>query len=180
MATALDIERQVLRLLDEVGVTDYSDRMYPFISEAQTVIATQWGFLRRKFTVEAADGEAVALPEDCYAVEKVSEGSWTEEPVQVDGAWKRGILISGGSGRCTVYYKGYPTEIGEDDSAAVIELPREYHAALCCLTAALTQDNEYDKRAYQVFMERYNTERAMVERAKAMVGKARVIRHGVV
>ncbi len=180
MVTAYDIERQVLRLLDEVGVTDYSDRMYPFISEAQTVIATQWGFLRRKFTTEAADGEVVALPEDCYAVESVSAGSWEEEPVQVDGTWRRGIRLSGGDGVYTVRYKAYPDVIGEDETAAVIELPREYHTALCCLVAALTQDNEYDKRAYQLFMERYNTERAMVERAKSMVGKARVIRRGII
>lgn len=48
--TVLECEQRVLGLLDEVGTTDYSNRIYDMISEAQTVIATTWGlYAKRQF-----------------------------------------------------------------------------------------------------------------------------------
>ena len=46
--TVLECEKRVLGLLDEVGTTDYSNRIYDMINEAQTVIATTWGYIRKK------------------------------------------------------------------------------------------------------------------------------------
>lgn len=181
--TVSECEAQVLRLLDEVGVTDYNQRMYKLIDEAQRVIACTWGFIRRKAVL--TDGENV-LPEDCYAIETIYTSSdrtaavhWDLGPVEVDGDWKRGIVLSGnGDGRYTLIYKAYPNEIGDNDSAKQIQLAPEYLAPLCTYVAALTQDNEYDKRAYQLFMERYNNEIALIERARSTTGKARVVTNG--
>lgn len=177
--TVEQCKEQVLRYLDEVGVTDYDERIYLLISEAQTEIATQWGFIRKKKMLEAKDGQTVALPADCFAVEKVIGGTFELDPM--DEAGTPGITLSGGETEIySLVYKAYPDEISEGDGAKELQLPREYHTALCCLTAALTQDNEYDKRAYQIFKERYNEQMAMIERAKTLNGKVRVIAHGIV
>ena len=175
--TVGECEAQVLRLLDEVGATDYAQRMYKFIYEAQRVIATTWGFIRKKATLTAAEGETVPLPEDCYRIETVKGGNWEQEPVETeDGLWRDGITLSGSKdGRYALLYYAFPKTIGENDSAKLIELAPEYYAALCCYVAALTQQSEYDKRGYQIFMERYNNEIALVERAKGATAKAKVI-----
>lgn len=171
--TVNECERQVLRLLDEVGATDYAQRMYKLIDEAQRVIATTWGFIKKRVILTAADGETVALPADCYAVEKVKNGTYEEEPME-NGS--KGLTLSGsGDGTYILIYKAYPDTIGESDSAKAIQLAPEYYAALCCYVAALTQD---DKQAYQLFMERYNNEIALVERAKNVNGKAKVVVYG--
>lgn len=175
--TVLECEQRVLGLLDEVGTTDYSNRIYDMISEAQTVIATTWGFIRKKAVLTCPAGEAVPLPEDCYAVEEVRGGSWTLEPVLVGEIWRPGIALSGGT-EYTLIYKAYPDKIGENDGNKKIQIPEECHAALCCYVAALTQGNEYDKRAYQIFMGRYTDAMALVERARQNAGKARVIIRG--
>lgn len=176
--TVSECKKQVLRLLDEVGVSDYDDRIYKLIDEAQRVIACTWGFIRKKITLHASDGETVALPEDCYAIEAVRGGSWSPEPIEVNGEWKNGILLNGGNEEYVLTYKAYPDTIEDTDGNKTIQLAPEYHTALCCYTAALTQHNEYDKRAYQLFMGRYNDEMALVERARRMTGKARVVVHG--
>lgn len=177
--TVAECERQVLRLLDEVGASDYGDRMYQLIDSAQREIATQWGFIRKKVVLGAEDGEAVALPGDCYSIEKVKGGSYELEPVETEDGWVDGVILTGSeTGAYTVYYKAYPDEITESDGGKSIQLPREYHNALCYLVAALTQDNEYDKRAFQLFKERYNDQITMIERAKNVTKKARVIVRG--
>lgn len=175
--TVGECEAQVLRLLDEEGATDYAQRMYKFIDEAQRVIATTWGFIRKKATLTATDGETVPLPEDCYRIDAIRGGSYEREPVETEGGlWRDGVTLSGSKdGVYTLLYYAYPETIGENDSAKLIQLAPEYYAALCCYVAALTQDNEYDKRAYQIFMERYNNEVALVERARSATGKAQVI-----
>ena len=175
--TVNECEEQVLRLLDEVGVSDYADRMYRLIDEAQRVIACTWGFIRRKAVLTSVEGEVVPLPEDCYAIERVKDADFDLEPVEVDGEWQNGILFSK-AGEHTLIYKAYPDHITETDGGKLIQLAPEYHAALCCYVAALTQDNEYDKRAYQLFMERYNEKIAAVERARQMSGKAKVVVYG--
>lgn len=175
--TVSDCEKQVLRLLDEVGVTDYAGRMYKMIDEAQREIACTWGFIHRKVVLEAVAGEVMALPEDLYAIERASNDGFDLEPILVDGEWQNGIVFSE-SGSHTLIYKAYPGAIGENDSAKRIQLAPEYHTALCCYVAALTQHNEYDKRAYQIFMERYNNSIATVQNAKQMNGKARVVTNG--
>lgn len=176
--TVAQCEEQVLRYLDEVGVSDYGDRMIPFINEAQTVIATQWGFLRKKVTLQARPGETVALPLDCYAVERVPGAEWSIDPLE-EGSTAEGITLSGSeTGYYTIVYKAYPDLLDDEDMETEIQLPREYHTALCCLVAALTQHNETDEPAYQIFMNRYNDQVAMIERAKTMAAKARVITNG--
>ena len=174
--TVLECEQQVLRLLDEVGVTDYADRMYRFIDEAQRVIACTWGFIRKRMRVTVADGEAVPLPADCFAVETVKGGhDFDVEPTE-DGGLE--LVFAEGAGVYTVIYKAYPDPVTESDGGKRIQLAPEYHAALCCYVAALTQDNEYDKRAYQLFMERYNNEIALAERARQNNGRVKVVNLG--
>lgn len=175
--TVNDVEKQVLRLLDEVGVTDYAERMYKLIDEAQREIACTWGFIRRSCTLEVTAGEPILLPENLHAIERADNEEFDLEPVEVDGKWERGIVFSE-SGTVKLIYKAYPDTITESDAAKEIELAPEYHTALCCYVAALTQHNEYDKRAYQIFMERYNNSIAQVQHAKQMTGKARVITNG--
>ena len=174
--TVNECEKQILRLLDEVGVSDYAQRMNKLIDEAQRVIATTCGFIKKRAVLTASEGELIALPSDCYAIEKIKGGSYEEEPTE-DG--KKGVVLSGSENSAyTLIYKAYPSAIGDNDSGKEIEIPQEYYTALCCYTAALTQGNEYDKRAYQLFMERYNTEIAMVERSRNTNGKARVVVYG--
>ncbi|MBR6794419.1 MAG: hypothetical protein IKM48_08715 [Clostridia bacterium] len=172
-----DVEKQVLRLLDEVSVTDYAERMYRMIDEAQREIATTWGFIRRACTLEVTAGEPTELPANFYAMEKADREDFEIVPMEVGGQWKNGIIFSEG-GTVRILYKAYPTEVTESDAAMEIELAPEYHTALCCYVAALTQHNEYDKRAYQIFMERYNNSIASVQHAKQMTGKARVVNYG--
>lgn len=177
--TVEQCKEQVLRLLDEVGVNDYDGRIYPLINEAQTEIATQWGFIRKKKMLEAKDGATVALPADCFAIDKVVGGNYELEPMDESG--QMGITLSGSeTGIYWLVYKAYPDMIDEGDGGRELQLPREYHAALCSLVAALTQDNEYDKRAYQLFIDRYNNQMAMIERAKGLNGKVRVISNGII
>lgn len=174
--TVNECEAQVLRLLDEVGATDYAQRMTKLIDEAQRVIATTVGFIKKRVELTAAEGELVALPADCFAIERVKEGSYEEEPMN-DGS--KGIVLSGSATeKYTLIYKAYPDTIGEGDSGKSLQIAPEYYSALCSYVAALTQDNEYDKRAYQLFMERYNNEIALAERARNMNGKARVVVYG--
>ncbi len=175
--TVSECEKQVLRLLDEVGVSDYADRMYKLIDEAQREIACTWGFIIKAAMLEAKAGVAMPLPEDCYAIERASNDHWELEPVEVNGDWEMGIAFSE-DGTHKLIYKAYPKTIGESDSAAEIQLAPEYHTALCCYVAALTQHNEYDKRAYQIFMERYNNSIAQVQHARQVTGKARVVTNG--
>ncbi len=165
-----EVKKQALRYLDEVGVTDYDERIGGFIDEAQLMIATQWGFIKRKATLTAADGEAVELPEDCFSVERVIGGSFEVEPMDENG--KKTITLSGSEdGKYTLVYKAYPPK-------GKILIPQECHPALCILVAANTQLAEDNKQTYQLLLERYNNEAAMVERAKSLTGKARVIRLG--
>lgn len=177
--TVNEVEKQVLRLLDEVGASDYSDRMYKLIDEAQREIACTWGFIRKKMVLEAEAGVPILLPEDVYAVERAESvagsADFTLEPTE-DGTGAEIFFEQKGSYK--VFYKAYPDSIGENDSSKSIQLAPEYDTALVCYTAALTQDNEYDKRAYQLFMERYNNSIATVQNAMQRTGKARVIIHG--
>jgi hypothetical protein len=179
--TVADCEKQVLRLLDEVGVSDYGNRIYKLIDAAQMEIATQLGFIRKKAVIGAEEGEAVALPADCYAIEKVIGGSYETEPVETEDGWVEGVILSGSeNGVYTICYKAYPNEISENDGGAAIQVPREYHNALCYRAAALTRDRELDSeaQAYKYFMDQYNNEISMLERAKNMTKKARVIIRG--
>lgn len=174
--TVRECEEQVLRLLDEVGMTDYAERMIPMIEEAQRVIACEWGAIRKRMQITVGDGESVPLPDDCYAIEQVrGVREWEVLPTEDGG---RELLFPEGAGVYTVIYKAYPDSIGFADGAKPIQLAREYHTALCCYVAALTQGNEHDKRAYNLFMERYNNEIAMVERAKQGNGRVRVVTYG--
>lgn len=179
--TVAECEAQVLRLLDEVGSGDYRDRIYKLIEAAQTEIATQWAFIRKKAVVAAEDGEAIALPADCYAIEKVVGGDYELEPVETESGWVDGAILSGSeNGTYTLYYKAYPDRIENGDGSKKIQLPREYHSALCYRVAALTRDRELDSeaRAYNVFMQQYNDEISMIERTKNMTKKAKVIIRG--
>lgn len=175
--TVSDVEKQVLRLLDEVGATDYAERMYKLIDEAQREIACTWGFIRRSWSGEVTAGVPVALPEDVYAIERVDNGEFDLMPMQVNGEWCQGIVFPE-SGTRTLIYKAYPDTIAENDASKKIQLAPEYHTALCCYVAALTQHNEYDKRAYQIFMGRYNDCRLQIQEAKQMTGRAKVVTNG--
>lgn len=179
--TVAECEAQVLRLLDEVGVSDYNDRMYRLIDSAQREIATQWGFIHKKTVVGAEAGETIALPEDCYAIERIKGGSYEEELAETAEGFVPGVTLYGSeNGVYTIYYKAYPNEIDDDDGETVIQLPREYHNALCYRVAALTRDRELESeaRAYNVFMQQYNDQIAMMERAKNTTKKAKVIISG--
>ncbi len=175
--TVSECEKQVLRLLDEVGATDYADRMYKLIDEAQREIACTWGFIIKAAMITADAGVAVPLPEDCYAIERAGNDDWDLEPVEVDGVWQNGIVFSEG-GTHKLIYKAYPKEIGEGDSSAKIQLAPEYHTALCCYAAALSQHTDDNKQNYQLLMERYNNTIASVQNAKRVNGKARVVVYG--
>ena len=175
--TVEQCKEQVLRYLDEVGVTDYDERIYPLISEAQTEIATQWGFIRKKKMLKAKDGQTVALPADCFAVDKVIGGTFELDPMDEEGT--PGITLSGSETEIySLVYKAYPDEIGEGDGAKELQLPREYHPARCILAAANVQLAENNKQNYQLLLERYNEQMAMVERAKTLNGKVRVVVNG--
>lgn len=164
-----EVKEQALSYLDEVGTSDYDDRIDGFIDEAQLIIATQWGFIRKKAELEAVDG-AAELPSDCFAIEKVIGGTFEEEPM--DEGEKRMITLSGSAdGKYTLVYKAYPPK-------GRILIPQECHPALCILAAANTQLAEDNKQTYQLLLERYNNEAAMVERARSLTGKARVIVRG--
>lgn len=164
-----EVKEQALRYLDEVGTSDYDERIDGFIDEAQLIIATQWGFIRKKATLTTENGLA-ELPDDCFAVEKVIGSSYEEEPLDGDG--KRMVSLSGSEdGQYTLVYKAYPPK-------GRILIPQECHPALCILAAANTQLAEDNKQTYQLLLERYNNEAAMVERARSLTGKARVIVRG--
>ncbi len=174
--TVNDVEKQVLRLLDEVGADDYSDRMYKLINEAQREIACTWGFIRKAVKLSVTAGEPVALPVDCYSIERADNDDFELVPVEVDGEWQMGIVFSEG-GDQSLIYKAYPDTIEENDTNKKIQLAPEYHTALCCYTAALTQQSD-NKKMYQIFMERYNNSIAQVQNAGRMNGKARVVISG--
>lgn len=179
--TVADCERQVLRLLDEVGSSDYGGRMYKLIETAQREIATQWGFIRKKAVIGAEDGETVPLPEDCYAIEKVKGGKFEEDLAETENGFVDGVTLSGSeNGVYTLYYKAYPTDIQENDGGAILQIPKECFDALCYRTAALTRDRELDSEAtaYNYFMDQYNNQMTMLERAKNTTKKARVIIRG--
>ncbi len=173
--TVNECKEQVLRLLDEVGVSDYAQRINHLIDKAQRVIATTCGFIKKRAVLTAEEGELIALPADCFAIEKVKEGTYEEEPLENGG---KGIILSGGAGTYTLIYKAYPDPIGDSDDGKELQIAPEYYAALCFYVAALTQDNEYDKRAFQLFKNEYNEAIALVERTKNMNGKARVVTYG--
>ncbi len=174
--TVNECEAQVLSLLDEVGATEYARRMNGLINMAQRDMACECAFIRKKMVLDVAEGESVALPGDCYVVEAVRGGTYKEEPLEDGG---KGIVLSGSSdGRYTLFYKAYPDTIGDNEGAKALQIPPEYHSALCARVAALTQANEYDKRAYQIFMEMYKERVATVEYAKTTARKVRVVVNG--
>ncbi len=175
--TVNDVEKQVLRLLDEVGVSDYNQRMNKLIDTAQRDIACTWGFILRSCTLDVEAGVAVPLPENLYAIERADNEDFDLEPLEVDGKWQMGIVFSK-SGTVKVIYKAYPDEIGDNDNSKEIQLAPEYHSALCCYVAALTQQAEWNKQNYQVFMDRYDEIILQVQNARRMSGKARVVTDG--
>lgn len=165
--------KRVLALLDEVGASDYANRIHDHINKAQMTIATQWGFILKKKTFRVEEGLILPLPADVYAIEKVEPGDWDLEVMEEGGY---GLKLSGSAdGSYHVTYKAYPDAVTEKDSAKEIQLRPEYHAALCYLTAALSQDNEYDKRAYQLFKDAYDEQMGMILRARQQTNRAKVV-----